>query len=238
MEKKSLISVVTPTYNEKENIIRFIKKITAFFLAKKLPIEIIVVDDNSPDGTAGLVLAQKTKFTHVHLVLRKHKKGIGSAYFDGFSKAKGEIIIAIDADLSQSLHSIPDFLSKLKGGADMVVASRYVQGSKVIGISVVKQLGGRLFNYFVKIFLGVPLVDMTHSYRAFTKKTFKQISKHIVETSHPAFFIEFSFWAHKSGQLLTEVPTKFEERREGYSKLNIVNGLRDAVRLLLRLKLL
>jgi dolichol-phosphate mannosyltransferase len=236
MDKKSLISIVTPTYNEKENIIPFIKKVTAFFISHKLSLEIIIVDDNSPDGTAQLVLAQKQKFPHLSLIQRKNKKGIGSAYFDGFTQAKGERIIAIDADLSQSLDSIPFFLEKLNDGVDMVIASRYIQGSRVTGIPLAKQIGGRVFNYGIKLFLDIPLVDSTHSYRAFTKKAFKKIAKKIVEVGHPAFFIEFSFWAKECGFLLAEVSTEFREREEGYSKLNLKSGLQDAGKLLLRLR--
>lgn len=231
-----MISVITPTYNEKENIVRFIEKITSCLTDMKQSFEIIVVDDSSPDSTAEIVASLKSKYPHVSFLKRLKRGGIGSAYFDGFSKAKGDILIGIDADLSPSVESIPLLIEKLKEGNDMVIGSRYLPASKVYDQSPIKLAGSKLFNILIKFVLGIPCSDITHSYRTFTKKTFNDIKKYIVEKDHPSFFIEYSFWVIRRGYKISEVPIIFRERKFGYSKLNSLQGLKNAVKTLVRLK--
>src|SRR5579859_1807563 len=226
MDKKVMISVVTPTYNERENVPLFLGSICPFLSSLKQPFEVIIVDDNSPDGTSAIVNSLKSKYPQVSLLKRVGKRGIGSAYSAGFAKAKGDIIIAIDVDLSQSLTTIPLFLEKLKAGDDMVIASRYLPGSEVRNISFYRQLGSRFFNMFVKFSLALPALDSTHSYRAFKKNIFRDVGKRIEETGHPSFFIELSFWTNKAGYRISEVPTIFVERIHGQSKLNTFQGLK------------
>jgi len=236
MDKTVMISVVTPTYNERENIPLFLAHISSFLVSLKQPFEVIIVDDSSPDGTSDVVISLKSKYPQVVLLKRVGKRGIGSAYFDGFAKAKGNIIIAIDVDLSQSLTTIPLFLKKLKAGDGMVIASRYLPESEIRNISFYRQLGSKFFNMFVKFMLALPVLDSTHSYRAFKKDVFRDISKKIKENGHPSFFIELSFWTAKAGYTLSEVPTIFVERVHGQSKLNTFHGLKNAYNTLTRLK--
>lgn len=231
-----MISVVTPTYNEKENILRFIKEVSHFLKGKKEPFEIIIVDDNSPDGTAELVNSVKSKYPNISLIRRAGKRGLGSAYFDGYSAAKGDILIGIDADLSPSLSSISSYIKNIENGDDMVIGSRYLPKSEIYGQSMLKLGGSKLFNILAGLFLSIPYSDITHSYRAITKKAFDDIRKKITEVDHPSFFIEFSFWVNKKGYRVSEIPIVFKERRIGYSKLNFYQGLKSAIKTVVRLK--
>ena len=231
-----MISVITPTYNEKENIGRFIKEIASYLNDRKKKFELIVVDDNSPDGTADLVDSMKREHKNILLLKRSGRLGLGSAYFDGFSKAKGDILIGIDADFSSSLASIDMFIKKIEKGYDMAIGSRYMPRSKVYGQSVIKLEGSRLFNSFTRLFLNIPYSDITHSFRAVTKAAFDDIRTNIKEDDHPSFFIEFSFWIHRAGYKVSEVPIVFRERKLGKSKLNLSQGLKNGVKTLIRLK--
>lgn len=231
-----MISIITPTYNEKENVSLFIKKVSSFLTRMKLPFEIIVVDDNSPDGTGEVVRSLKSKYPQVSLIKRINKNGIGSAYFDGFSKARGDILIGIDADLSPSLSAIPLFIEKLKKGTDMVIGSRYIHGSKVRNISIFRQFGSKFFNVMLQLVFNSQISDITHSYRALKKNVFKNIARHITESGHPSFFIELTFWTIRKEYVVGEVPITFVERRHGYSKLNTFQGLKNAIKTIKRLK--
>lgn len=231
-----MISIITPTYNEKESIPIFIKEVSACLNSLREKFEIIIVDDSSPDGTAKVVKALQKKYPQLVLLKRKGKLGIGSAYFDGYTKAKGDFIIGIDADLSQSIETIPYFIKEMKKGKRMVVASRYLPKSKVVNISIYRNWGSKAFNLFTKASLNLPILDITHSYRGITKKTVLDIKKHITETVHPSFFIELTYLVHKKGYAISEVPTVFIERRSGVSKLNTLQGLKKAIKTIQRLK--
>lgn len=226
--KPLLISIVTPTYNESVGIVNFVKTVERTMQKVKLPFEIIVVDDNSPDGTADIVLKLKTQYPTLKLLKRAGKLGIGSAYFDGFNLAKGDIIIGIDADLSPSSEVIPLFIQQLTNQFDMVIGSRYLWQSKVKNVSFFKSFGSRVFNYLTRLMLSLPYTDITHSNRAFTRKGWQLIAPKINSQDHPSFFIECSFWAHKLGLKVTEIPINFTERIVGQSKLNVKKGLKSA----------
>lgn len=197
-----------------------------------------MVDDNSPDGTAEVVKKLQSGDPNLKLVQRKGKLGIGSAYFDGFKQATGEFMIGIDADLSPSLDAIPKMIKKLEAGSGMVIGSRYLPESRIYNMTKFKSGGSKLFNYFAKTVLGIPLSDITHSNRAFSAKAFSLIAPHITETGHPAFFIECSFWAKKLGEQVSEVPITFTERVLGQSKLDLNKGLRQALKTVRRLRML
>lgn len=225
-----MISVIMPTYNEKEGIGLSVEKITEFMKKQPQDFEIVVVDDNSPDGTAAVVTELKMKYPNVKLLKRAGKLGIGSAYFDGFSLAVGEYLIGIDADLSPSLDAIPHMVEKLATGSGMVIGSRYLPQSRIYNMTGFKSGGSRLFNLFARQALGLKLADITHSNRAFSRDCFQVIAPHIKAKDHPAFFIECSFWADKLGYNPTEVPIVFTERTVGNSKLDLKKGLRGALR--------
>lgn len=231
-----MISVITPTYNERENIEIFIKRVSSCLISAGQEFEIIIVDDNSPDGTAEVVVSLKSQFPQVSLIRRSYRKGIGSAYFDGFLAAKGSFLVGIDADLSLSSKSILLLVHELNKGIDMVIGSRYLPSSQIISVSWSKRIGSRLFNLFSKKILNINLSDITHSFRGFRKEVFDNISKYITETDHPSFFIECTFWANKEGYKIKEVPIIFRERRFGQSKLNILQGLEKGIETLFRLK--
>lgn len=231
-----MISIITPTYNEKEGIGRFVETIANEMKRLKQPFEIVVVDDNSPDGTAEIVTGLRTQYPTVRLVKRKGKLGIGSAYFDGFSEASGDYLIGIDADLSPSLDVIPAFIKKLEAGDGMVIGSRYLPTSRVVNVTEFKTKGSKVFNFVFRLILGLPLSDLTHSNRAFSRQAWAKIAPHIQTKDHPSFFIECSFWAQKLGFKVSEVPITFTERAVGRSKLNVWKGLRNALKTIAKLR--
>jgi dolichol-phosphate mannosyltransferase len=231
-----MISIVTPTYNEKDGITHFVETISQTMKGLKQPFEIVVVDDNSPDGTASIVTELKKIYPALRLLKRKGKLGIGSAYSDGFSAAKGDYIIGIDADLSPGVGVISAFLKRLEAGDGMVIGSRYLSDSQVRNVTEFKTKGSKLFNVVFRFFLGLPLSDLTHSNRAFSKKAWQAIAPRIQTKDHPSFFIECSFWAKKLGFAVSEVPIVFTERVAGRSKLNVWKGLRNALKTIARLR--
>ncbi len=232
-----MISIITPTYNEKDGIEHFVASVSQTMKGLNQPFEIVVVDDNSPDGTADLVIRLRSKYPQLNLLKRAGKLGIGSAYFDGFAKAKGDFLIGIDADLSPGVEVLPLFVERLKAGDGMVIGSRYLRKSRTVGVGLYKANGSRVFNIFTRIVLGVPASDITHSNRAMTKKCFEAIAPKIKTKDHPSFFVECSFWAKKLGFRISEVPITFTERTTGRSKLNINKGLRNALKTIAKLRL-
>ncbi len=231
-----MISIITPTYNERDGIEHFVQTISQVMNELGEPFEIIVVDDNSPDGTARRVTELKANYPNLELLKRAGKLGIGSAYFDGFCKASGEYLIGIDADLSPSTDAIPLFIERLKGGDGMVIGSRYLPESQIHNMTKFKSDGSRVFNFFTRYALGIPLTDITHSNRAFSKETFKEIAPYITTKDHPSFFIECSYWVHRLGHAVSEVPITFTERIIGQSKLDIKNGLRRSFKTIAKLR--
>jgi dolichol-phosphate mannosyltransferase len=233
-----MISFVTPTFNEKEAIQIFVKTMTDFGHTLNRPFEIIVVDDNSPDGTSEIVQKLQTEYPHLKLLKRIGKKGIGSAYYDGYHQAQGEIIIGLDADLSQSLKTIPQFLSMIENeGYDMVIGSRNTSESVITGCSAFKRFGSITLNYFIRFFLGIHSSDLTHSFRAFKKEVLSKMNdQKITEIGHPSFFIEFSYRLTQEGYKIGDTSCDFKEREVGYSKLNLVKGLKRALHTMYRLK--
>lgn len=228
------ISIVTPTYNERIGINNYLSSMINILSSLNADYEIIVVDDNSPDGTGDYLLNLKKNLPFLHVIIRQGKSGIGSAYLDGFTQAKGDYIIGIDADLSPSIEVIPKFIERLDEGFQMVIGSRYSPGSEIRNVSFFKSYGSRLFNSFCRTMLQIPLNDITHSNRAFTREAFNRIRPNLSESAHPSFFIECSFWAQKQDLRITEVPITFSERTTGSSSLAVRQGLAKGLKTIYR----
>lgn len=232
-----LMSLVVPVYNEKQNIEPTAKEILEAFGGLSSDLEILFVDDNSPDGTADEVVRVSGFAPQVRLVQHGKKEGIGAAHRAGYEEAKGKYILCIDADLSQSPADLLIMKEKLDNGYDLVIGSRYMAGGDQIGKSMVRDVGSRGMNFICRFFLGIPLTDCTHTFRAFKRELFEDVAPKLDQKGHPNFQVQFSFWTVKKGYRTTEIPIIFVERdaNRGESKLSVKRELPSFLKLVGRL---
>lgn len=232
-----LISVVVPVYNEKPNIEPTAREVLAAFEQVASETEILFVDDNSPDGTADEVVRLSGVMPQVRLVQHGKKEGIGAAHHAGYKAAKGEYIMCIDADLSQSPADLFKMKEKLDNGHDLVIGSRYMAGGEQVGKSMIRDIGSRGMNFMCRFFLGIPLTDCTHTFRAFRKSLFNDVNPNLDQKGHPNFQVQFSFWTVHKGYRAVEIPIRFIERADdrGQSKLSVKKELPQFLKLVVRL---
>ncbi len=209
--------VIVPTYNEAENILLLLQEIR-----KEAPnLHVLVVDDNSPDGTAKLVKEAQAKFPNLHLLNRVKKDGLALAYIAGFHWAleKGYgFIIQMDADFSHQPKSLPKFLERLEK-YDVVVGSRYIEGGGTQGWSWIRQLISRGGNVYAKLILGLPFSDLTGGFNGWRAEVLKTIDLPSITARGYAFQVELKYRACRHGFQLVEQPILFENRRYGVSKM-------------------
>jgi len=211
--------VIIPTYNEKENIREIIDKI----LNLGIKLDILVVDDNSPDGTHQIVREISEKDKRVNLLLRKKKEGLGVAYREGFkwSIEKGyELIIHLDADFSHNPEEIPNFIKKINEGYDVVVGSRYLNGVTVVNWPLKRLLLSYFANLYARIVTGLKIKDLTSGYKAFRKEVLENIPWKEISAGGYGFQIETVFYPFMMGYKVCEIPIIFIERRKGKSKMS------------------
>ena len=226
--------VIVPTYNERFNIARLIPAI----LAQDSCLEILVVDDGSPDGTGAIVDAIAATNPRVHVIHRPSKLGLGTAYKAGFQWAlerKFDLIFEMDADFSHNPDRLPEFLETIKE-ADLVLGSRYQDGH----VNVVNWPMSRLFlsyaaNIYARAVTGLPIFDTTGGFKCFRRNVLESIDLNSVKSNGYAFQIEMSFRAWKRGFRLVEIPIIFVDRAEGVSKMS-KRIVREAVWMVWRLR--
>jgi dolichol-phosphate mannosyltransferase len=227
--------VIIPTYNESQNIVKLIEKI--FSVAPE--IHILVVDDNSPDGTAELVEKLMQSDERLHLIRRPGKLGLGTAYIAGFKYAleKGyDAIFEMDADFSHNPEDIPRFLEALQD-ADLVIGSRYLTGVNVINWPLRRLILSYFANMYTRVITGMPIKDATGGYKCFRASALKQIDLDKVKTNGYGFQIEMNFRLWAKGFRVKEIPIIFVDRMNGESKMN-KKIIIEAVFLVWKLKLL
>lgn len=233
-----LVSVVLGTYNERENLAKLVPTIESVFEENRIDCEIVVVDDNSPDGTSELIRELGMKYGNVRLLWRPEKMGPGSAHADGYRAAKGDIIIGMDTDFSHDPYDIPRFLAKIDEGYDVVQASRYIEGGTYEVNSFQtwkKKMASKFGNVLIAFLSRVPLHDFTTSFRAVRRVVVENVK---TESSGNSFFMEFLVKAHRKGYRLIEIPIAFKDRVIGKSKLKLgrqsIRMLRDLAELCFR----
>ena len=218
------LSVIIPTYNESENIFKLLDEICKN--TNESNYEILVVDDNSPDGTGKLVeefieknvpQISSNKKIVVRLITRKKKEGIIRALLDGIDESKGENILVMDADFSHLPDYIPDFLSTLKenDNYDIVIGSRYVNGGSIVGWPITRHLLSKGANYFAKTWLNVKTNDITTGFFLVRKKILSDV--HFTTNGHQ-FLLELLVKADY--KIAKEIPIKFQNRIRGKSNLD------------------
>jgi len=211
--------VIVPTYNERDNIGRLIDRL----LALPLGLEVLVVDDGSPDGTGDLVAARAAAETRVHLMRRAGKLGLGSAYRDGFRYALergAEYVFEMDADFSHDPDRIAAFLEAARE-ADLVLGSRYLDGR----VTVINWPLGRLIlsyaaNVYTRIVTGLPVYDATGGFKCFRRRALEAVRLDRVRSDGYAFQIEMSYKLWRKGFRIVEIPIVFTDRVAGISKMN------------------
>lgn len=227
--------IMIPTYNESENIKTLIDKILNLRIKN---LHIVIVDDNSPDGTWKIVKEIAKKKKNVRLLLRKKDKGRGSAGRDGFIyclKHGADAVVEMDADMSHDPKYIPALIAGLKD-ADLVLGSRRLKGSKEVGRGLIRQFITWGANLYITLMLGIKVKDCNSGFRCFKRKVLEKISLNKLESKGPSIVQEVLFKAHLNKFRIKEIPITFINRTKGKSKLGL-KQLADGYFMVLKLKI-
>jgi dolichol-phosphate mannosyltransferase len=217
LTKKSY--VIIPTYNEVENLPRLVDQIFTLYPA----FYIIIVDDNSPDGTGIVADDLSKRDSHVHVIHRPQKAGLGTAYVWGFKAAlakKADLIFEMDSDFSHDPKYINEFLAASKR-ADLVIGSRYINGAKIEGQSFRRRLLSRFANIYASKILVKPVYDFTSGFRCYRRSVLQSINLDHLRSSGYAFQIEMTHLTLMHGFKVREIPITFKERKHGVSKISV-----------------
>jgi dolichol-phosphate mannosyltransferase len=229
------VLIIIPTYNERENIGLIIPEIKAL-----LPdAHILVVDDNSPDGTSVFVKELAAKTSGIFVLDRPKKEGLGRAYVSGFGWAlerSYEFIFEMDADFSHDPKYLPDFLSAIRDN-DLVIGSRYVRGVNVVNWPMSRLLLSYFGNLFARIVTGVPVLDCTAGFKCFRRKVLETIRLDKIDSSGYSFQVEVNYLVWRNKFRIAEIPIVFTDRKRGVSKMS-TKIIREALVLIWKLRLL
>lgn len=226
------ISIILPTYNEGENIVHLIDDILTNTNREKLIPEIIVVDDNSPDGTSKLV---KDVFGEkVTLILRKDERGLASAIKTGILNASGEIILIMDTDFNHDPSYIPLLIRKCANN-DIVIGSRYMKGGGMEGARI-RFIGSYFFNLFTRLALGISVKDAQSGFLAVKKEVFRVLDLDRIFYGYGDYCIRLLYYATQKGLKITEIPVVYRKRVHGESKTNLRRHLIMYTRSVIQLK--
>jgi len=211
--------VVVPTYNERENIALLVEAL----LALPLGLHVLVVDDNSPDGTGALVQEWTGREPRLHVLHRPGKMGLGGAYIAGFKWALANTgaryIFEMDADFSHDPAAIPEFLQRI-ASTDLVIGSRYVHGVTVVNWPLSRLILSVSANIYTRIITGLPLHDATGGFKCFRREVLEALPLDRIKSDGYSFQIEMNFHAWKRGYRIIEIPIVFTDRQVGTSKMS------------------
>ena len=225
--------IVIPTYNEKENI----REIVGAILKLGLNLDILIVDDNSPDGTGEIADRLSGEREAVHVLHREEKSGLGAAYMAGFKYALAyqyDLIFEMDADFSHDPKYIPQFLDKIES-SDLVIGSRYTDGVNVVNWPIKRLLLSYYANMYSRIVTGMPIRDATGGYKCFRRAVLEAMDLDGVSSTGYAFQIEMNFRAWKKGFRIRELPIVFWDRQKGVSKMSF-NIAKEAIWMVWKLR--
>ena len=225
--------IVIPTYNEKENI----REIVGAILKLGLNLDILIVDDNSPDGTGEIADRLSGEREAVHVLHREEKSGLGAAYMAGFKYALAhqyDLIFEMDADFSHDPKYIPQFLDKIES-SDLVIGSRYTDGVNVVNWPIKRLLLSYYANMYSRIVTGMPIRDATGGYKCFRRAVLEAMDLDGVSSTGYAFQIEMNFRAWKKGFRICELPIVFWDRQKGVSKMSF-NIAKEAIWMVWKLR--
>lgn len=218
---KPKISVLLPTYNERENLPIIVWLLVKYFTEASLSFEIIIIDDGSPDGTLDVAKELQRIYGEEQIVLRPRAKklGLGTAYIHGLKHAQGEFIVIMDADLSHHPKFIPEMLKiQSEGNFDLVSGTRYALGGGVFGWDFMRKLISRTANYVAQVLLRPGASDLTGSFRLYKRDVLERLVNSCVSKGY-VFQMEMIVRARQQGLTVGEVPISFVDRVYGESKL-------------------
>jgi dolichol-phosphate mannosyltransferase len=210
--------VVIPTYNEADSVVEVLDRV----LLADPRVDVLVVDDGSPDGTAKLVQGRGEHEPRVQLLERSGKQGLGAAYRAGFAwglERGYDALVEMDADLSHPPDRLPALLDGL-ASADLVIGSRYVPGGRTVNWSRQREAISRTGNAYVRLALGIPVHDSTAGYRAYRREVLEALPVEAVRSSGYCFQVEMAHKTWQEGFRVAEVPITFTERASGVSKMS------------------
>ena len=212
--------VIIPTYNEKENAEKMIRKVFSL----KTPFHLLIVEDNSPDGTAEIVKRLMKEFPEqLHILERKGKLGLGTAYIAGFKWAlenNFDYIFEMDCDFSHNPEDLERLYAAVINDADVAIGSRYVSGINVVNWPLGRVLMSYFASMYVRIVTGMKIMDTTAGFKCYRRKVLETIDFEKIKLVGYGFQIEMKFTAYKIGFNIVEVPIVFTDRKEGTSKMS------------------
>lgn len=211
------VAVVVPTYNEADNLQPIARSV------RVLGYHLVIVDDNSPDGTGRLADELGAADDGITVVHRPAKRGLGPAYAEGFASALGTaapIVCQMDADFSHDPAMLPTLVGKVADGADVAIGSRYVPGGSVPGWPLPRRLLSRVGNRYARFMLRTPIRDMTSGFRAYRSPVLNLLQPATCEASGYGFQVEMASRSHQQGLTVVEVPITFRDRERGQSKMD------------------
>ena len=212
------VLVIIPTYNERENVETIVGRVRAAVPEA----EILVADDNSPDGTGKIADRLAAADDQVHVLHRAGKEGLGAAYIAGFHWGMDhgfDVLVEMDADGSHQPEELPRLLSAL-GDADLVIGSRWVRGGRVVNWPINREILSRGANIYARVMLGLPVRDSTGGYRAYRVTTLQKIEIDGVSSQGYCFQVDLTLRTVRNGLRVVEVPIRFVERTHGASKMS------------------
>ena len=214
-----MISIILPTYNEKDNVKNLVHSIKKNLLGTKH--EIIIVDDNSPDGTYDIAKKIAKKDASVRAIVRKKKRGLALSIKEGISISKGDILIFMDSDLSHPPRYIPTLIKEISGN-DIVIASRFIKGGKMIYGNGIQVLASKSINFFVRSMLGLKIKDVTGGFFAMRRSVLGRIDLDKIFNFYGDYFFRLMHCLKNEGLKIKEVPFTYEPRVTGVSKTRLL----------------
>jgi dolichol-phosphate mannosyltransferase len=213
------VLTIIPTYNEIESLPKTLQRLRAAVPDS----DVLIADDNSPDGTGAYADEQAALDPAVHVLHRKGKEGLGAAYIAGFRwglEHGYDVLVEMDADGSHKPEQLPLLLEASAAGADLVIGSRWVPGGSVVNWPLRRKLLSRAGSTYSRLMLGIPVRDITAGYRAFKRTTLEKLDLSAVESVGYGFQVDMTFRVARLGLKITEVPITFVEREFGASKMS------------------
>ncbi|MEW6455649.1 MAG: polyprenol monophosphomannose synthase [Acidobacteriota bacterium] len=213
--------IIIPTYNEAENIENLIKEIFNLKI-QDVELSVLVVDDNSQDGTSEIVEKLMKENKNIFLIKRERKSGLGSAYIRGFKYAlekNFDFAFEMDADFSHKPSYIPDFLNEIKNN-DLVLGSRYIEEGGISNWGIIRRFISRVGNIYAKLILGIPVNDLTGGFKCFRSSVLRNLELDRISSDGYCFQIEVNYLCYRKGFKIKEIPIMFQEREKGKSKIS------------------
>jgi dolichol-phosphate mannosyltransferase len=210
-------TVCLPTYNERENVERMVRALVAE------SVRVLVIDDNSPDGTGEVADRLAAELEAVDVLHRARKEGLGPAYLDGFRRALAdgaELILEMDCDFSHDPKDVPRLIAAAEGGADLVLGSRYVPGGSIPNWGLLRRFVSRGGCVYAQLWLQTRLRDLTGGFKCYRRRVLETIDLDAIESKGYAFQIEGTYRTLRKGFRVVEVPVTFVDREEGGSKMS------------------